>query len=260
LTPQGIPLTACLAKDLSREKHLVLLCGHYEGIDQRAIDSDVDVQISIGDYVLTNGCLAALVLIDALARFIPGVLGDELASAQDSFEGGILDCPHYTHPKLFEGRAIPEILLSGDHERIREWRRTMALQSTLSVRPDLLTDLPQSVEAPSPVVQQIIMSTPLLQKVVRWYSEMLGILPQLFERKATFVCGTTQLTFIEGPLTAPSWEVLSFMLDTERFYSSQNYAGRKKVLFRVTEKDGWLRAFSQDPDGRRVEFVTFTKN
>lgn len=138
LSPQGKPLTAKLAEELSKEEHLILLCGHYEGIDQRALDLEVDEEISIGDYVLTNGCLPALVLIDAFARFIPGVLGHEESAQQDSFQQEILDCPHYTRPQEFEGQEVPEILLSGHHEKIVEWRQKMAYEQTLKKRPDLI--------------------------------------------------------------------------------------------------------------------------
>lgn len=138
LSPQGKPLTAALSRELAKHEHLILLCGHYEGVDQRVLDSEVDEEVSIGDYVLTNGCLAAIVLVDTVIRFVPGVLGHELAADEDSFEQGILDCPHYTRPEVFEGTKVPEVLLSGDHKKIAEWRKQEALKKTLSVRPDLL--------------------------------------------------------------------------------------------------------------------------
>lgn len=131
-------MTAQKAKELATHEHLILLCGHYEGVDQRAIDREVDEEISIGDYVLTNGCLAALVVVDASSRFIPGVLGDEESAQQDSFEESLLDCPHYTRPEVFEGVEVPEVLLSGHHQKIAEWRRETALEKTRRVRPDLL--------------------------------------------------------------------------------------------------------------------------
>lgn len=137
-SPQGRPLTAEKCRELAKEEHLVLLCGHYEGIDERVLQSDVDEEISIGDYVLTNGCLAAIVLVDAVARFIPNVLGHSEAADRDSFENGMLDCPHYTRPECFEGVAVPEVLRNGDHKKIAEWRDRMALQKTERVRPDLL--------------------------------------------------------------------------------------------------------------------------
>lgn len=138
LSPQGKVLTAARCKELAQEKHLILLCGHYEGIDERVIESEVHEEISIGDYVLTNGCLPAIVLIDAVVRFIPGVLGHELAAAQDSFEEGVLDCPHYTRPQDFEGKGVPPVLLSGDHGKIALWRKEAGLAKTRKMRPDLL--------------------------------------------------------------------------------------------------------------------------
>ncbi len=137
LSPQGQPLTAAKCRELAAVEHLILLCGHYEGIDERVLESDVDEEISIGDYVLTNGCLAAIVLVDALVRFVPGVLGHDSAADEDSFEEGVFDCPHYTRPEVFEGKRVPEVLLSGNHKKIDEWRRQAALEKTKRVRPDL---------------------------------------------------------------------------------------------------------------------------
>lgn len=139
LTPQGSLLTAAKCRALASYNHLVLVCGHYEGIDERVVESDIDEEISIGDYVLTNGCAAAIVVLDSVMRFVPGVLGHEDAAGQDSFEEGRgLDCPHYTRPEDFEGRKVPEVLLSGNHKQIAEWRRQKGLEKTRRVRPDLL--------------------------------------------------------------------------------------------------------------------------
>jgi tRNA (guanine37-N1)-methyltransferase len=138
LSPQGKTLNARIARKLSCHPHLILLCGHYEGVDERVIEAEVDEQISIGDFVLTNGCLAALVLLDSIARFLPGFLGDERSASQDSFEEGILDCPHYTRPEVFENRAVPSVLLSGDHQKIHAWRQQEAMKRTLWARPDLI--------------------------------------------------------------------------------------------------------------------------
>lgn len=137
LTPQGEPLTHALCEQLAKESHLILLCGHYEGVDER-VGKEIDREVSIGDYVLTNGCLPAIVLVDAVSRFIPGVLGHELAAQEDSFQKGIFDGPHYTRPEQFEGAAIPDILKSGNHERIRKWREAQGLEKTKKVRPDLV--------------------------------------------------------------------------------------------------------------------------
>jgi tRNA (guanine37-N1)-methyltransferase len=138
LTPDGTPLSPALAEELSRESHLVLLSGHYEGIDQRIRDTLIDQEISVGDYVLTNGTLAAAVVIDALSRFIPGVLGEEKSLTHESFSGKLLDFPQYTRPAEFRGMSVPEVLLSGNHAEIEKWRQARALEKTRQVRPDLL--------------------------------------------------------------------------------------------------------------------------
>ena len=139
LSPEGEPFSANHAKEFAALDHLILLSGHYEGIDQRVIDSEVDRTVSVGDFVLTSGCAAALLVLDALVRFIPQALGDETSSSEDSFEGeGWLDCPHYTRPDMFEGQQVPEVLKSGDHAKILAWRREQARQKTLRHRPDLV--------------------------------------------------------------------------------------------------------------------------
>jgi tRNA (guanine37-N1)-methyltransferase len=139
LSPQGKTLNAAKSRQLAEKKHLILLCGHYEGIDQRVLDQEVNEEISIGDYVLTNGCLAALVLIDTVIRFVPWVLGHTASAEEDSFEkNGLLDCPHYTRPEIFEGHKVPDVLLSGHHQNIMNWRKEQALLKTRAVRPDLL--------------------------------------------------------------------------------------------------------------------------
>ncbi len=140
LSPQGQRLTAKKCRELAECEHLILLCGHYEGIDERALENEVDEEISIGDYVLTNGCLAAIVVVDAVARFIPGVLGHPAAAGEDSFEQGVLDCPHYTRPEIFEGKQVPPVLLSGNHKEIAKWRHAKAKEKTRKVRPDLLDE------------------------------------------------------------------------------------------------------------------------
>lgn len=137
LTPQGEKLSPSLCKELAQKSHLIFLCGHYEGIDERALEGRVDREVSIGDYVLTNGCLAALVVLDASVRYLPGVLGHEESALQDSFEGGIFDYPQYTRPEIFEGKEVPLVLRSGNHAQIAKWRRQQALEKTARVRPDL---------------------------------------------------------------------------------------------------------------------------
>jgi tRNA (guanine37-N1)-methyltransferase len=138
LTPDGTPLTPALAQELSKQRHLVLLSGHYEGIDQRIREKIIDQEISIGDYVLTNGTLAAAVVIDALARFIPGVLGEEKSLTTESFTSKLLDFPQYTRPAVYHGMSVPEVLLSGNHGEIEKWRHAQQVEKTQSVRPDLL--------------------------------------------------------------------------------------------------------------------------
>ncbi len=138
MSPQGRPFKQDIAHHYSLEKELILLCGHYEGVDQRVADHLVDDEISIGDYILTNGVLPALVFADAIIRLIPGVLGDADSAVQESFASGILDYPHYTRPEEFRGWKVPAILLSGNHEKIREWRLASARALTQKKRPDLL--------------------------------------------------------------------------------------------------------------------------
>ncbi len=138
LTPDGTPLSPALARELSQLPHLILLSGHYEGIDQRIRDCVIDQEVSIGDYVLTNGTLAAAVVIDALARYIPGVLGDEKSLTHESFTSKLLDFPQYTRPAEFRGMSVPEVLLSGNHAEIEKWRAARQLEKTRKVRPDLL--------------------------------------------------------------------------------------------------------------------------
>jgi len=138
LSPQGEVLKAKKCERLAKKSHLILLCGHYEGVDQRVIDSEVDEVISIGDFVLTSGCLPAMVLTDAIIRFIPDVLGNEQAAALDSFQEGLLEGPQYTRPEEFEGMRVPEILSSGNHREIDKWRMSQSEKLTRQVRPELI--------------------------------------------------------------------------------------------------------------------------
>ncbi len=139
LTPQGRKLTQPIVREYAQASHLILLCGHYEGVDQRVADHLVDDEISIGDYILTNGVLGALVLTDAIVRLIPGVLGHEQSAVTESFETGLLDHPHYTRPEEFNGWNVPPMLLSGNHGAIEKWRAEQALEATKQRRPDLLS-------------------------------------------------------------------------------------------------------------------------
>jgi len=137
LTPAGRPFTQQIAHELAERPRLLFVCGRYEGFDQRALDR-ADLELSVGDYVLTGGELPAMVVIDAVTRLLPGVLGDSESSVDESFAEGLLEYPQYTRPAVFEGREVPEVLRSGDHARIAAWRREMAVRKTARVRPDLL--------------------------------------------------------------------------------------------------------------------------
>ena len=138
LTPQGWTFTQSIAEELAREESLVFLCGHYEGIDERLIEEIVTDELSIGDFVLTGGELAAAAVIDAVSRLTPGVLGKEESFVDESFSDGLLEYPQYTRPPVFMGREVPEVLLSGHHENVAKWRREQALLRTAEKRPDLL--------------------------------------------------------------------------------------------------------------------------
>lgn len=138
LSPQGQPFHHGRAVELARLEGLVLVAGRYEGIDERLIEAEVDQELSIGDYVLSGGELAAMVVIDAVTRQLPGVLGHEASAREDSFADGLLDCPHYTRPEMYKGRGVPDVLLSGNHEEIRRWRLKQSLSRTVERRPELL--------------------------------------------------------------------------------------------------------------------------
>ena len=138
MTPQGRKLDQQIAREFSAEEHLIIVCGHYEGIDHRVVEHLADAEISIGDYVLTNGAIAAVVFVDAVARLLPGVLGHEQSALDDSFSSGLLEAPQYTRPAEFLGWKVPEILLSGNHEEIVAWRKSEARRRTRENRPDLL--------------------------------------------------------------------------------------------------------------------------
>ncbi|TRY30999.1 tRNA (guanosine(37)-N1)-methyltransferase TrmD [Aliiglaciecola sp. M165] len=141
LSPQGKKLDQTGVKQLSKHDSLIFVAGRYEGIDERVIQSEIDEEWSIGDYVLSGGELPTMVLMDAISRFVPGVLGHDQSAEQDSFTDGLLDCPHYTRPEQLDGRKVPEVLLSGNHQKIRQWRLQQSLGRTWLRRPELLNDL-----------------------------------------------------------------------------------------------------------------------
>ena len=140
MSPQGKTLNQQMVQDLAKEENIILLCGHYEGIDQRVIDEIVDEEISIGDYVLTGGELPAMVLIDSVSRYVEGVLKEDSVQ-EESFTNGLLEYPQYTRPEVFLGKRVPEVLLSGHHENIKEWRRNQSIINTYLKRPDLLKEI-----------------------------------------------------------------------------------------------------------------------
>jgi tRNA (guanine37-N1)-methyltransferase len=146
LSPQGRPFHHGKAMELAQLEGFVLVAGRYEGVDERLIESEVDEELSIGDYVLSGGELAAMVVIDAVTRQLPGVLGHESSAGEDSFADGLLDCPHYTRPETYQEMSVPEVLLSGNHEEIRRWRLKQALGRTLERRPELLQDRAMTAE------------------------------------------------------------------------------------------------------------------
>ena len=145
MSPQGRKLDQQKVEELSKQEHLILLCGHYEGIDQRVLDNIVDEEISIGDYVLTGGELPAMVLIDSVSRYVEGVLKDG-STTEESFSQGLLEYPQYTRPEIFDGQQVPEVLRSGNHQMIDKWRREQSLKKTLEKRPDLLEKVELSDE------------------------------------------------------------------------------------------------------------------
>ena len=147
LSAQGRPFDQAQARELAALPGMLLLAGRYEGVDERVVELGIDRELSVGDYVLSGGELPALVIIDALARLLPGALGDERSSAEDSFAHGLLDWPHYTRPEVFEGRGVPPVLLSGDHADIRRWRLAQAVARTVQRRPDVLANAQLAPEA-----------------------------------------------------------------------------------------------------------------
>ena len=141
ISPQGRKLDQSGVQQLSQYRKLILICGRYEGIDERLIETEIDEEWSVGDYVLTGGELPAMTLIDAVARFVPGVLGKQASAEEDSFASGLLDCPHYTRPEILDGMTVPPVLISGNHVEIRKWRLKQSLHRTLTRRPELLESL-----------------------------------------------------------------------------------------------------------------------
>ena len=251
VSPQGEPFSPRLAKEFASLDHLIILCGHYEGIDQRAIESDVDQEVSIGDYVLTNGCLAALVLIDAVARFIPGVLGHEEAAATDSFEQNLFDHPHYTHPRLFEDQEVPEALLGGDHQEAALWRHDQALAKTRAVRPELIARayLPTEAKACHTSLSYLVEPSFKFEEAARFYGRLFGCQPMTDGQTCTFEEFPLTLFRVGEPLPTNSSMVL-LGLSEEHFRKAV-----ARTRERVVER-GEMWVLLQDPDGRLVRAFT----
>jgi tRNA (guanine37-N1)-methyltransferase len=264
VSPQGQKITPEIAKRLATVPHLILVCGHYEGIDQRAIDSDVDEEVSIGDYVLTNGCLAALVIIDVVARFIPGVLGHEDAASEDSFEHGLFDHPHYTKPNVFEGKSVPDVLLSGDHEKISSWRKTQAFLRTRERRPELVASSLCVAASPSEsavCLEQIVEPTCRFEETCRFYEKVLGCVPEKDENvpKVTFSLGSHSLTFVQAVESVSfQFSLLSFRLRETQFEEAVKWYRRKEIQpLSFEESEKGKTVLLQDPDGRIVRLTNY---
>lgn len=266
LSPQGKTLTAAKAQELSRYEHLVLLCGHYEGIDERAL-SEVDEEISIGDYVLTNGCLAALVVADAVSRFLPHVLGHEDAAKEESFQSGLLDCPHYTRPEAFEGKTVPKVLLGGDHAKIAAWRHSRALEKTKKVRPDLFFlyertkkdtlshDDAQGLNTPNVALTGLSLWVESLKRSLAFYRHVLGLtLVDKQEKKARLQSQEVALCLIEGHKATPSQTISVMELTThsQAYLFAVQKRLEEKSIPHLGQQD---RLEVADPDGHLWRIV-----
>ena len=253
LSPQGVPLTASLARSLSKEKHLILLAGHYEGIDQRVVDEEVDLEVSIGDVVLTNGCLAALVLIDSVSRFIPGVLGDEESAVQDSFENGLLDHSHYTKPLVYHKKEVPSVLRSGDHKAIERFRMQEKLSKTLLIRPDLVMDLLNNISSTD---SSFVFLSSSLSSVRSWYKKLFGLVD--CEGELGFYCTISNISIYFLTALTSSWGAITLSLSESEIRKIE-----KKVRLHYPESILSCDEKSlilQDPENRLIRLNnSFTK-
>lgn len=260
LSPQGRQLDAAKCQELAHLPHLVLLCGHYEGIDERVLEEDVDEEISIGDYVLTNGALAAIVLIDALARFIPGVLGHEQAAAEDSFQNGLLDCPHYTRPEWFEGKQVPPVLLNGDHQAVADWRKQASINKTRHARPDLyLSYLAQEeenffCECTGKETFEVVLFVKNVSQSLAFYKKVLKLEGEQLSNERAFVrLGQGRLVLVEGSQQKDLPLLLKLIVSSqERFESVALHLIKLKrnlgELKTISGEDGFQLPFT-DLDG-----------
>lgn len=256
LSPRGVPLTPKIAKELSAANHLIFLSGHYEGIDERAIESEVDLEVSIGDYVLTNGCLAALVLIDVVSRFIPGVLGHEEGASSDSFENGLLEHSQYTTPRIFEGKEVPDILFSGDHKKISLWQDAEALRKTYERRPSLVANVFAEREGKesSSALKKIVMPTAFFDTTCSFYRKLTGITPDIENGCATFSWAGCSLSFMASNEIVSSQELLYLELPFEQLKKAHGW-WQEKHADKERLQDCFL---CKDPDGRAVVLYSKT--
>jgi len=244
VTPRGKPLDTEVCQRLAKKKHLVLISGHYEGIDERALD-EVDEEISIGDYILTNGCVASIVVIDALLRFVPGVLGDESSARYDTFSEGLLEHSQFTRPSRFEGKVVPQVLLEGDHAKIATWRKKDALEKTAAQREDLyMRYLGRGVQGAT------ILEVKELAKSVRFYQKVMGLtLEKLEEDRGVFLLeGNRRLVVVEG-LEGHSCSLHQMALtETSHFEKVQKQLEKEAPFFAVDEEQN---LYCRDLDGHR---------
>lgn len=239
LSPQGKKLDSNKALELSNKKHLVLLCGHYEGIDQRVIDHRVDEELSVGDVVLSNGCLAALVLLDAVIRLIPGVLGNESSAKEDSFRDKKFDFPHYTRPSEYKSHKVPDILLEGDHLKVEHWRLEQAIAKTKLIRPDL------HMQYLEDTLSDLCLSLPVkdLKKSFALYRKIFRDV-KLEEQKVKIRLGQTVVQFYLGEPLKQEPFVVSL---EEKEFSKALYELKKKHSFKDQPREDLV--IFEDHDG-----------
>ncbi|TXI41014.1 MAG: tRNA (guanosine(37)-N1)-methyltransferase TrmD [Nitrosomonas sp.] len=257
LSPQGTPLNAKKCRELSAVDHLILLCGHYEGVDQRILDREIDEEISIGDYVLTNGCLPAIVLVDAMARFIPGVIGHGDAADEDSFEKDLLDCPHYTRPEVFEGMQVPQVLLEGNHGATAHWRREQSVVKTRECRPDLLTrylarqcsEELESNKASTVRLKRLTLFVEDVRRSRRYYREMLAMRPVCEDdAEVVFAIGDVEIALALGAKASGPLMIAAMVDDQQQL---NRIAQRVEIgdCGGVEVGEGVSKVWFIDPDG-----------
>lgn len=265
VSPQGPLLTAESARRLATYDELVIVCGAYEGIDERIVETFVDEEVSIGDYVLTSGCLPALVILDATVRFIPGVVGKEASTQEDSFEQGLFDHPHYTRPEVWEEKSVPPVLLTGDHAAIKRWRHTQALDKTARVRPDLFLRYQmregkagedEEAKAAKACIEEILLPVVSLKKTERFYKECFRWKPlvKTEERLVYVLEGMQRLVFIESALSEKGRQKATFTLSSHALRACAKQIATAHG-FSMRGEDKIEMIWWEDPDGYRWLFA-----